>query len=325
MFRIPRSQLNRGGTLTTPTTSAASTPPHEVDSRSSGLLSSKCGSTRIVRTTVKRRQRPPTPVGGDGFPSVADELRTCTTTLTEVPVVVVGGPKSRGAGTSSPSSSYSFSTVRDEGDVGPECRDRRTGSRASDDASHDRRSVRSSRTDSENARGAPRRLQHSKLGACLMLAVLGLSSVVLLAVLLAYNTQFEQNIIHRVKAVFSKGLGKHLAQADVNSTHDTGVAGSVAEAVSSTTADPASRVPTLPESSEEFEHRLREMVTRFWTPRDENDFVRRRGAATADFPDANWDGDAKRSNASREDVAEIEQLWLEGDESDDVHGGRGYP
>ncbi|KAH8035954.1 hypothetical protein HPB51_013495 [Rhipicephalus microplus] len=363
-----------------------------------------------------------------GSPSVADELRTCTTALTEVPVgvVVVGRPSSRGAGSCSPSS-YSVSTVCEGADVGP---DRRTGRHASDDASYDRRSVRSVRTDSANAR-VPGRLQHSTLGACLTLALLGLTSVVLLTVLLAYNTQFEQNIIHRdltstvvvaaqplgtegreligismwqvvanpslvrewwwspvwpyglfdaisiargMKAVFTKGLAKHQARTDVNYT---GGVGDVAEGApdahrgSSTPADHSSRVPTLPESSEEFEHRLREMVTRFWTPRDDNDFVggsgfgfdppraraTRRGwpanggrdvddavsnpspalpteplsppfaresprrrtewflvqarRSHGRFPDATWDSDANGGNASREDVAEIEQLGPE--------------
>ncbi|KAL3234666.1 hypothetical protein MRX96_048378 [Rhipicephalus microplus] len=479
MFRIPRSQLNRGGTLTTPTTSATSIPPPEGDVRSSArskpsvyaagdghrpspecdLPQDRSSYQATSRTPVQtrssppttptsrpstaaggvrattsddeddddddhrrgygrpfdphltldesgracvvvvapgpvaaaaaaackrplRRQRPPTPVGGDGFPSVADELRTCTTALTEVPVgvVVVGRPRSRGAGSCSPSS-YSFSTVCEGADVGP---DRSTGRHASDDASYDRRSV---RTDSANAR-VPGRLQHSTLGACLTLALLGLTSVVLLTVLLAYNTQFEQNIIHRMKAVFTKGLAKHQARTDVNYT---GGVGDVAEGApdahrgSSTPADHSSRIPTLPESSEEFEHRLREMVTRFWTPRDDNDFVggsgfgfdppraraTRRGwpanggrdvddavsnpppalpteplsppfvkesprrrtdwflvqarRSHGRFPDATWDSDANGGNASREDVAEIEQLWPEGEEPDDHHGARGYP
>nr|XP_050023993.1 uncharacterized protein LOC126518191 [Dermacentor andersoni] len=354
MFRIPRSHLNRGRTLTTPTSSAASIPaegdawsrrqPQAVSgvrappfrpllvpgggrmplrTRSSPPTPTSRPSTAAQTGTASsddedddndaerrrgydrrprdhnltfdegggacvvvvapgpmaaaaaaaskrqnRRRRPPTPVGGDGFPSVRDELRTCTTTLNSA----VGVPRAA-AGCRSSSSSSSCSTVGDDDDVGPGHRGRRKS--ATDDASQDRRSVGSSRTNTGEP--APRRLRHhSKLGARLMLTALGGSSVVLLALLLAYNTQLEQNLIHRVKSVFDKGQGKRQARADANSTHYTGVAGSAVDEAapvphrggSSTTTE-----PTLPESAEEFEQRLRQMVSRFWTPRVEADYA----------------------------------------------------
>lgn len=252
-----------------------------------------------------RRRRPPTPVGGDGFPSVGDELRTCTVASLSA-AAAVGVPyaeTSCGVAGRSSSSCSSRSTVFDADDVGPEHR----GPRSADDASHDRRSVTSSRTNSGEP--APRRFRHSKLGARLMLAVLGGSSVVLLGLLLAYNTQLEQNIIHRVKSVFDKGQGKRQARADANATHYTGVTGSVDEAAprdphrgssSTTTTEPS----TLPESAEEFEQRLRQMVSHFWTPRDDNDYVGRGG----------FGFDPPRAIATR-------RGWPEGGQGDDVDTG----
>ncbi|XP_070381794.1 uncharacterized protein [Dermacentor albipictus] len=355
MFRIPRSHLNRGRTLTTPTSSAASIPaegdawsrrqPQAVSgarappfrpllvpgggrmpprTRSSPPTPTSRPSTAAQTGTTSfdgeddddderrrgyerphdhhltfdegggacvvvvapgpmaaaaaaaskrqnRRRRPPTPVGGDGFPSVRDELRTGVTRLSSPVGVPHAATSCAAAGCRSSSSPSSSSTACDEDDdVGPEHRGRRKG--AADDASQDRRSVGSSRTNT----GEPRRLRrHSKLGARLMLTALGGTSVVLLALLLAYNTQLEQDLIHRVKSVFDKGQGKRQARADANSTHYTGVAGSAVDEAapsphrrgSSTTPE-----PTLPESAEEFEQRLRQMVSRFWTPRDQPDY-----------------------------------------------------
>ncbi|KAK8785372.1 hypothetical protein V5799_008265 [Amblyomma americanum] len=116
-----------------------------------------------------------------------------------------------------------------------------------------------------------------KVGARVMLAVLVGSSLLLLSLLLAYNTEVEKTVIYKVKAVFDKALHRRQIRVNANSTNSTSIEaggddGGPGASAGSTTGE-TTLFTDLPENAAEFEKRLREMVSRFWTPRGENDYA----------------------------------------------------
>ncbi|XP_077549807.1 uncharacterized protein LOC144162944 [Haemaphysalis longicornis] len=217
-----------------------------------------------------RRHRPPTPIEGDGFPSITEEPIKARTIR---PAII--------ASSSGPFATSSFICHP----AGPSTAGRGSSRRsAGAESSYDGRS--SSR--SSDRRPVAQEFHQPKRGARVLLAVLVGSSALLFALLLSYNTQFEQDLIRKLKLAFERRVhGKRQDAGVANSTNSTRISVDAKNEPSQElgpSGTDTSTITPLPEGAEEFDQRLRQMVSRFWTPRQEGDYGGNGGLAFGQPP-----------------------------------------